>query len=136
MTERDLSGLRAHAESLTQQFQQLRGDLQTIQQHLAAVRGTATSSDGFVKVTVGPRGQLVDLQLDGRIYRRPDSTRLAATITETVQRAVQDAATKAEAISARHAPDSGLTSYLRGDLAERFARFDFIRDELAGSAEE
>lgn len=135
MTDRDLSGLRAYAQELSQQFQQLRGGLQAMQQELATVTGTAKSPDGFVTATVGPRGQLVSLQLDGRIYRRPDSTRLAETITETVQRAAGDAATKVEAISARYAPGADIASYLRGELAERFARFDFVHDELAGGTE-
>jgi DNA-binding protein YbaB len=135
MTDRDLSGLRAYAQELSEQFQQLRGGLQAMQQELAAVTGTAKSPDGFVTATVGPRGQLINLQLDGRIYRRPDSTRLAEAITQTVQQATKDAATKVETISAGHAPGADVASYLRGDLAERFARFDFVQDELAGGTE-
>jgi DNA-binding protein YbaB len=134
-SDRDLGGLRAYAAELSQQYKQLRTGLQAMQAELAAVTGTAKSADGFVTATVGPRGQLIKLELDGRIYRRPDSAKLAETITDTIHRATTDAAAKVEAVSVRHAPDADVASYLRGQLADRFARFDFIQDELTGGAQ-
>jgi len=135
MSERDLSGLRAYAEELSSQYKKLRGGLDEMQKEMSAVTGTAKSSDGYVTATVGPRGQVVKLQLDARIYRKPDSAKLAETITETIQRAASDAAGKVEAISTRHAPGADVASYLRGDVASRFSRFDFVRDELEGGAD-
>jgi len=60
------------------------------QKQLTKLTGTAWSPDRMVKAVVGPRGQLVELELDPRIYRRPNSTALAATIVATVQEAVAD----------------------------------------------
>jgi len=34
-----------------------------------------------------------------------------------------------------YAPGADVASYLRGDVASRFGRFDFIQDELAGGAD-
>ena len=54
-------------------------DAKQTQREIFEVTGTAWSDDRFVKAVVGPRGQLVELELDPRIYRRPNSTALAAT---------------------------------------------------------
>lgn len=134
MAERDLSGLRAYAEEISGQFQKIRSGLQDMQQALAAITATAKSPDGHVVATVGPRGQLIKLQLDARIYRKPDSTKLAELITETIRRATTEAAAKVDEIAAAHAPGVDVGSYLRGDVVSRFQRFDFIQDELAGGA--
>lgn len=135
MADRDLSGLRAYAEELTGQFQKIRSGLADLQKEMAAVVATATSPDGHVTATVGPRGQLVKLQLDARIYRKPDSVKLAQTITETIHKATAEAARLVDVIANKHAPGADVASYLRGDLAERFGRFDFIQDELAKEAD-
>jgi DNA-binding protein YbaB len=60
------------------------------QRRLTKVTGTAWSEDRMVKAVVGPRGHLVELELDPRIYRRPNSKALAATIVATVRSAVED----------------------------------------------
>src|SRR5947207_13846043 len=99
MAERDLQGLRAYAEELSGQFEKVRSGLGEMQRELKAVTGTAKSPDGYVTATVGPRGQLVKLQLDPRIYRKPDSAQLAQSITETVGKAAEDAARKVEAVT-------------------------------------
>lgn len=59
------------------------------QKKMLSVTGTATSPDGLITVTVGPRGQLVDLEIDPKIYRRPDSALLAQNILKTVRDAVE-----------------------------------------------
>jgi DNA-binding protein YbaB len=132
MTERDLSGLRAYAGEVTAQYEQLQQGLTTLQRELAEVAVSATSADKLVTATVGARGQLLALKLDPRIYRRPDSTALSASIVETVQRAVEDAAGQVHRISERHAPGAEVASMLRGELAERFRRFDFIEEQVSG----
>jgi len=65
-------------------------ELPEAQKRLTRLTGTAWSPDRMVKAVVGPRGQLVELELDPRLYRRPNSTALAATIVATVQEAVAD----------------------------------------------
>jgi len=135
MAQRDLDGLRAYAEELSSQFRKLRNGLTDLQKEMSEVTATAKSSDGYVTATVGPRGQLVKLHLDARIYRKPDSAQLAATITEAVQRATTEAAKKVDAVAARHTPGLDVGSYLHGDLVSRFDRFDFIHDQIAGGAD-
>jgi DNA-binding protein YbaB len=119
---------------MTARYKQIRTNLGELQKQLGGLTGTATSSDGFVTATVGPRGQLVKLQLDPRIYRRADSAKLAETITETVQQAGADAAGKVEAVMAKFGPDLDAGSFLRGDLMSQLNRFDFIHDQIAGGA--
>jgi hypothetical protein len=71
-------------------YEQLAEDVRAVRR-LVEVRATAESPDGMVGATVGGGGELVDLWLDPRIYRRPDSEALARTIAETVRRAVRGA---------------------------------------------
>lgn len=60
-------------------------------QQIMEITGTAWSEDRLIKVVVGPRGQLIELEIDPRIYRTPNSKALAATILSTVRAAVDDA---------------------------------------------
>lgn len=58
------------------------------QQKLMSLTGVAWSDDRMVKVVVGPRGQLVDLEIDARVFRTPDAGQLRASILATAQAAV------------------------------------------------
>jgi DNA-binding protein YbaB len=133
MTERDIQGLRAYTSELTAKFAKIRGNLSEMQRAMAEVTATAKSPDGFVKATVGARGQLTKLELDARIYRRADSGKLAATITETVQKAATEAGEKVKAVTEKYAPGMDVSSYLRGDITSRFNRFDFVNDQIEGT---
>ncbi|MBO0867009.1 MAG: YbaB/EbfC family nucleoid-associated protein [Micromonosporaceae bacterium] len=75
-----------------------------IQQRMLRVTGTAWSDDRLIKAVVGPRGQLVDLEIDPRVYRNPNSKALSASIVATVRAAVQDAAGKVKEIYAESVP--------------------------------
>jgi len=133
--ERDLSGLRALAEELTGQLAKVRSGLSDMQKEMTAVTATVKSPDGYVTATVGPRGHLVRLQLDGRIYRNPDSAKLAATITETIQKATAEAAQKVQDVTSKYAPGMDVSGYLRGDVTSRLNRFDFIEDQITGTGD-
>jgi DNA-binding protein YbaB len=74
------------------------GSVNETHQKMAQVTGVAWSDDRLVKATVGPRGQLVDLEIDPRVYRQPNSKALAATIVATVRRASEEAMAKTQAI--------------------------------------
>jgi DNA-binding protein YbaB len=84
--------------SMLGDLQQTIGNLGEMQQRALAVTGTAWSSDRLVKAVVGPRGQLVDLEIDPRVYRNPNSKALAALIVATVREAVEEAAGKVKEI--------------------------------------
>ena len=58
-------------------------------------RESVTSDDGLITAVAGGRGQLLELELDPRIYREQDSGVLAAGIVDTVRRAVERAQLKA-----------------------------------------
>jgi DNA-binding protein YbaB len=89
------------------------------QRKLFKVTGVAWSDDRTIKAVVGPRGQLIELEIDPRIYRKPNSKALAATILATVREAVADATRKTVEIV-----DEGMPSDMRG---ERFGSLDLRR---------
>jgi len=68
------------------------------QKKMAQVTGVAWSDDRLIKATVGPRGQLVELEIDPRVYRQPNSKALAATIVATVRQASEEAMAKTKEI--------------------------------------
>jgi DNA-binding protein YbaB len=107
-------GLRDRLAEVYGQYDRLRSDLDDLQQRLASLRVSASSADGTVRATVGPRGQLVDLTLDRAIYRDSDSERLARTIVATVQEAAAQTAGHIEELMAGYLPaDSGTLRFLR-----------------------
>lgn len=106
------------------QFERMRAGHDKLQQQLRAVTGTATSPDGHVTATVGPRGQLVRLELDPRIYRRPDSHELASTITKTVQEAAARAVAEMERLCQPFIPNAQLQAHMNVDFEGIFQQLD------------
>lgn len=78
-------------------------------QQIMEITGTAWSEDRLVKAVVGPRGQLIELEIDPRVYRTPNSKALAASIMSTVRAAVEDANKQTKEIVEKVMPkDRGL----------------------------
>lgn len=77
--------------SMAKDLQSAIGDAERAQREAFGVTGTAWSKDGLVKAVVGARGHLLELDLDPRVYRNPNSKALAATILATVRAATDDA---------------------------------------------
>lgn len=73
-------------------------------QQMLEITGTAWSDDRMIKAVVGPRGQLVELDIDPRVYRTPNSKALSASILATVRAAVEDANRKTREIMDRVMP--------------------------------
>ncbi|EMD26311.1 YbaB/EbfC family nucleoid-associated protein [Amycolatopsis azurea] len=71
------------------EYGRMADDIRSTQGRMARIRATAESDDGLIGVTVGGAGELIELWLDPRIYRSPDSAALAKDITETFHRAVE-----------------------------------------------
>ncbi|GAA2843959.1 YbaB/EbfC family nucleoid-associated protein [Crossiella cryophila] len=71
-----------------QGIQQLADSVRRLRAGMRDITGTADSPDGLISATVGARGELLELELNPRVYRQPDSELLAADIVETIQRAV------------------------------------------------
>lgn len=128
--EHELEGLRAYSAELSSGFAQLRQNLGELRRELAELAVTAKSPDGLVSATVGCQGQLVELRLDPRIYRRQDSRHLSTVITQTVQDAGAEAARRVRELSDRYAGGMDLPSAVRGDLLARFERFGFVEEQL------
>lgn len=84
--------------SLVQDLNKTLSNVADTQRKMLAVTGTAWSEDRMIKAVVGPRGQLIDLEIDPRVYRKPNSKALAATILATVRDAVEQAVTKTQEI--------------------------------------
>lgn len=74
------------------------------QRRMLEVTGSAWSDDGMIKVVVGPRGHLLELDIDPRVLRRPNSKALSAAILATARLAVEDAAAQSQAILADVVP--------------------------------
>ncbi len=89
------------------ELRQTVGDAAETQRKVLTVTGTATSPDGLVTVVVGPRGQLVDLRIDPRVYRKPNAGALAATILATARAAVEQATEQTREIVDSRLPDIG-----------------------------
>ncbi|MBO0883775.1 MAG: YbaB/EbfC family nucleoid-associated protein, partial [Mycobacterium sp.] len=83
-------------ESLTSDLYQIMHGLQGIQEKMAKTTGVAWSNDKTIKAVVGPRGHLVDLDIDPRVFRKPDSKALSASIVSTVRLAIEDVSRKME----------------------------------------
>ena len=81
----------------------LQGAEQT-QRKVMRVTATATSDDRMIKATVGPRGQLVHLEIDPRVYRRPNATALADAIVATVRAAAEQAMADVQEILSESLP--------------------------------
>jgi DNA-binding protein YbaB len=86
------------------EYESLAGDIRSTQQRMAEIRATAESDDGLIGATVGGSGELVELWLDPRIYRAPDSDALARDITETIHQAARLAQQEVIAIVASLLP--------------------------------
>ncbi|GLI02787.1 YbaB/EbfC family nucleoid-associated protein [Phytohabitans aurantiacus] len=86
-------------------------------EQMLEVTGTAWSDDRLIKVVVGPRGQLIELEIDPRIYRTPNSKALSATILSTAKAAIEDANKKTREIMDKVMPkDKGLGLFGKTDV--------------------
>lgn len=81
--------------------------LPDLQRQMLEVTGTAWSPDGMIKAVVGPRGHLLELDIDPRVLRQPNSKALSASIVQTVRAAVENAGEQSREL---------LTGSLPGDL--------------------
>ncbi|GIG57048.1 hypothetical protein Lfu02_14200 [Longispora fulva] len=98
------------------------GAINDTHRRMAEVSAVAWSDDRMIKAVVGPRGHLISLEIDPRIYRKPNSTALAATIVATVRQAVEEALAKTQEIV-----DAAVPVEFRAKKAGDMPMMDFIR---------
>jgi DNA-binding protein YbaB len=89
------------------------------QRRMLEITATAWSDDRMIRAVVGPRGHLVELEIDPRVYRKPNSAALAASILATVRDATEQVLEKTQDILEEHVP-----SDMR---IERIGSFDLHR---------
>ena len=123
--------LRARFDDVYGQYQRLRSGMDDLQQRLSTMQVSAESPDGLVRATVGPRGQLVDLRLDRRVYRELAAEQLARTILSTTQDAVAKTTAQVEQLMAGYLPpESGSMQFLRdNNFANLLRRQDAVMRE-------
>lgn len=109
-----LAGLAAQAERQLDMVDKLHAALEQ-------ARGTAESDDGLIRATAGARGELLELELDPRLLRNPDSAALAADIVDTTRAAAANAQVRAASSAGEFLPD---------DLDPTVENFDFDIDPL------
>ena len=90
--------------NIAQELEKTVDNMANIQKQILGVTGVAWSDDRMVKALVGPRGQLIDLEIDPRVYRKPNSKALAASIVATVRAAAEQATAKTQAIMDENMP--------------------------------
>lgn len=95
----------AHGLGILAEYEQLAEDVRALQRAIEEVRETADSADGLVSATAGGNGALIELWLDPRVYRGPDATALASTITDTIHQAVRQAEEQVFAVAKKVLPD-------------------------------
>lgn len=132
ISDADLEALRMQAADAMARLETVRANYADLQRELRGLTVTTTSDDALVTATVGAHGRLVALELDPRIYRRPDSRRLAETITATIQRAADEAAEKVTAMCRPFFPDEDVRAHLNYDIDAVVRRVD--EDLLGGGA--
>ncbi|MFC4120095.1 YbaB/EbfC family nucleoid-associated protein [Nonomuraea zeae] len=117
MTEdADAAGLQAYADELRETFMRMQREASDLNARAQAIRTTEKSADGLVSATVSVRGDLIRLDLDPRVFRRPDARGLADAITDTVQRAKAKALEELVGLFEPVIPPEQLRAHLDGDL--------------------
>jgi DNA-binding protein YbaB len=99
------SELRASLEELMEDYSRQVGRLKEMQRDLERVSATATRADGLVTVVVGPRGQVRDIRLDPRVYRKLDSGNLSGAIMRLISEATADISEQTKMIMTPFMPE-------------------------------
>ena len=79
--------LRARFDDVHRQYERIRSGMDEMQRQMAELTVTAESENGLVEVTVGARGQVLDVKIDPRVYRQPDEAELGRQVLGAIQKA-------------------------------------------------
>lgn len=96
--------LRARLEQLTTEYERVRSNLTTRQEQVRQVRASAYAPENGVHVTVGPRGNLTELEIEPRAYRRLSPSQLAEEILRLTREAADEAGARVARIMAPFLP--------------------------------
>ncbi|MEV5301072.1 YbaB/EbfC family nucleoid-associated protein [Amycolatopsis methanolica] len=89
---------------MLEQIKKATEELPKASQRMMKLTGVGWSPDKLVKVVVGPRGQLADIDIDPRVFRKPDAAALQAAILAASREAVIDINQQREEIMAGQFP--------------------------------
>lgn len=123
------AGMRAYAEELEKRFRRLQEEGPKLQERARSLQVTETSGDGLISATVDARGELIRLDIDPRIYRRPDARALANEITETIKKAGVKARDQVVELFATLVPREQVDAQLGGDSD---ALTELVRKQMRG----
>ncbi len=96
---------QAHIDELLERYREKRDQLQDLQAAIGEAGATVTTEDEMITVTVGPRGRLVGLEFNPRVYRRLSPSELAAAVLAAVGEARSQADGQVRAALAPMLPD-------------------------------
>lgn len=113
----NVAAARALAEEMQGKLQRLIDEGPKLKERARNLQVTEKSMDGLITATVGARGQLIRLDIDPRVYRRPDARALADAITETIKRAGTKAQEEIVGLFASVVPREQVEAHLSGDMA-------------------
>lgn len=120
----DLSAMRARAEELMADFERMRASAGQVRGRLLEVHGRGAAGDGLVRVVADRRGRVESVEIDPRVFRRPDSRELAEMIVAAARQAAADADRQAEeAFDGLLSPEA-LRAHLDFDIEAVFGRLE------------
>lgn len=121
--------MRAYAQELQKTFLRLQEEGPKLQKRARSIEVTERSEDGLIAATVGVRGDLIRLDIDPRIYRKPDARALADGITETVKEAATKAHKEVVELFAELVPREQMEAHLSGNMD---AVTELMRKQIRG----
>lgn len=86
-------------------YSQLGERLMEMRQKIEETVATASSGDGLVTVVVGPRGQVRDIRLDPKVYRKLTPSELSESIMKLIGEAAADVAQQMQEVVAPFIPE-------------------------------
>ncbi|GAA3714844.1 hypothetical protein GCM10022224_095600 [Nonomuraea antimicrobica] len=92
-------------EQLVQEVNQQTEQLKEMQRKARELSATATSEDGMVTVTVGPRGEVRTIEFDPRVYRRLSPSELSACVVEQIGHATRQVSAGMKELMEPFVPD-------------------------------
>ncbi|TYB56032.1 YbaB/EbfC family nucleoid-associated protein [Nonomuraea sp. PA05] len=92
-------------EQLVQEVDQQTEQLRQMQERMRELAATATSKDGMVTVTVGPRGEVRTIDLDPRVYRKLTPSELSDTIVAQIRDATRQVSGEMKELMEPFVPD-------------------------------
>src|SRR5262249_15714654 len=104
-TPRTNAQLRARMEELLGEYEQLRRNMSAARDRMRAMSGSASTTDGTVKVRVDSNARLTGLEIDPKAYRRFSPSQLAEEIQRLYREATNDVTARVGDVMAPFLPD-------------------------------